>query len=330
MLRFEIPKTTITPRNYLNKADLFTGHWAAVNTALGAPPVILPGNYPQATMVTDRAALATLITAVEVAANNVGTQAAARDALRGPLAERIRQFNALVRGIFPGSGMVRDLPSIPNVSSSDGVWMAAMSDMDNIWTTINAITPTPLGVTLPLVLTGGYTKALFNADQAALNAAFTGVTNNTRALKEAIRIRNVAQLALETRYRQYRQQVQGRFAKGAPLLATLPALTPPPGHTPTAVNISGVWNPGISKAVITYSASADPDLQEYELRGCFGGTKYDTDTEVVVATHAAGDTTPFETDMGLLSSGSKAFFKVYVVLTTGREKGSKSVTVIRP
>ena len=42
-----------------------------------------------------------------------------------------------------------------------------------------------------------------------------------RALKEAIRIRNVAQLALETRYRQYRQQVQGRFAKGAPLLATV-------------------------------------------------------------------------------------------------------------
>lgn len=328
-LRFEIPKTTITPRMYLNKGDEFIGHYAAVNTALGTP-LILPGNYLQATMVTDRAALATLITACITAANNLGTQAAARDALRGPLAERIRQFNALVRGLFPGSGMVRDLPKVPLLSSGDGVWMQAMADVDNIWTTINAIFPVPVGVTLPMLLTGGYNKAAFNTDQAALNTAFTGVINNTRALKEALRARNVAQLALETRYRQYRLQVQGRFAKGAPLLATLPSLTPPSGHTPAAVNVSAVWNAGISKAVITYSASADPDLQEYELRACFGGTKYDTTTEVTLATHLAGDVTPFETDDGLLSSGSKVFYKVYVILTTSREKGSRAVSVTRP
>ena len=329
-LNFEIPKTTITPRLYLNKADEFAGHWVASNTALGAPPIILPGNYVQATMATDRTALAALVTAAITAANNLGTSAAARDALRIPLAERIRQFNALVRGVFPGSGMVRDLPKVPALSAGDGIWMQAMADMDNIWGTINAITPTPLGVTLPMVLPGGYTKANFNTDQTALNAAFTACINNTRALKEAYRARNVAQLALETRYRQYRLQVQGRFAKGSVQLATLPALVVAGGHTPDAVNASAVWSVPLAKAVITYSASADPDLQEYELRGSIGGTKFDNDTATVFDTHAAGDLTPFETDTGLGVSGAKVFYKVVVVLTTGREKGSKAVSVTRP
>lgn len=329
-IRFEIPKTTLPPRNYLNKADEFTGHWTAVNTALSPSPIVLPNNYNQAGMTADRTALANLITASITAANNLGTQAAARDALRGPLAERIRQFNALVRGTFPGTGYVRDLPKVPSITSGDAVWMQTMADVDNIWTTINAITPVPIGLTIPMVLPGGYTKANFNTDQAALNAAFTGVVNTTRLLKEALRTRNVAQLALETRYRQYRLQVQGRFAKGSPLLASLPSLTPPAGHAPAAVNISAVWNAGLVKAVVTYSASTDTQLAEYELRACLGGTKYDTDTEVVVDSHAAGDVTPFQTDIGLLSSGSKVFFKVYVITTTGREKGSKSVSVTRP
>lgn len=328
-IRFEIPKTTVTPRLYLNKADEFAGHWVASNTALGAPAIILPGNYAQANMATDRTALAALITAAVTAANNLGTQAAARDALRLPLAERIRQFNALVRGVFPGSGMVRDLPQIPLPSAGDGVWMQAMADVDNIWTTINAMTPI-IGITIPMLLTGGYTKAAFNTDQAALNAAFTACINNTRALKEALRTRNVAQLALETRYRQYRLQVQGRFAKGSVQLATLPALRPISGHTPDAVNVSAVWNAGLAKAVITYTASADPDLQEYELRGSIGGTRYDTDSAVVLGSHLAGDLTPFQSDTGLGVSGAKVFYKVYVVLTTGRERGSKAVSVVRP
>ena len=327
--RFEIPKTTIAPRQYLNKGDEFAGHWLAVNTALAPNPIILLNNYLQAGMAADRTALANLIVACEAAANALGTQAAARDALRGPIAERIRQFNALVRGLFPGSGMVRDLPKVPLVTNGDSVWMTAMADVDNIWTTINAMLP-PVGVTLPMLLPGGYTKANFNTDQTALNAAFTGVVNTTRAFKEALRTRNVAQLALETRYRQYRLQVQGRFAKGAPLLATLPSISPTGGHTPAAVNLSGIWSVPLSKAVLTYSASDDPDLQEYELRVSIGGTKYDNDTATVVASHLAGDLTPFETDMGLGVSGAKAFFKVYVILTTGRERGSRAVAITRP
>lgn len=43
-----------------------------------------------------------------------------------------------------------------------------------------------------------------------------------------------------------------------------------------------------------------------------------------------GDMTPFQLDTGLRVSGAKVFYKVVVVLTTGREKGSKAVSVTRP
>jgi hypothetical protein len=46
--------------------------------------------------------------------------------------------------------------------------------------------------------------------------------------------------------------------------------------------------------------------------------------------HHDGDMTPFETDTGLGVPGAKVFYKVIVILTTGRERGSKAVSVVRP
>ena len=46
--------------------------------------------------------------------------------------------------------------------------------------------------------------------------------------------------------------------------------------------------------------------------------------------HAAGDVSPFRTSDGLVASGSKVFYKVFIKLTTGNEKGSKTVTIVRP
>ena len=38
----------------------------------------------------------------------------------------------------------------------------------------------------------------------------------------------------------------------------------------------------------------------------------------------------FETESGLVSAGLKAVFKVFVVLTTGNERGSNAVKIERP
>ena len=319
----------IAPKNYLSKIDEFATHWPLVNTSLGTA-LVLTGNYTVTTLGTDRTALAASITALEVAINANQAAIFDRDSKRAAIKERMRQFNQIVRGAFPGTQYAKMLPRIPSMNAAPGIWMKAMADMNNVWTQINAITPVPVGAPIPLLLVGGYTLATFTTDQAALNAAFTAIENTDENVTLAIRQRDALWNPILARLKQYRLSVQGRFVPTAPLYLSLPALTPPPGHTPAAVNISAVWNAGISKAVVTYTASTDPQLQEYELRASFGGTKYNVDTASVIDSHLAGNLTPFQTDDGLVASGSKVFYKVFVILTTGNEKGSRTVSVTRP
>ncbi|MBX7132873.1 MAG: hypothetical protein K1X67_09380 [Fimbriimonadaceae bacterium] len=319
----------IAPKNYLAKIDEFAAHWPQVNSSLGTP-LVLTGNYGVANLGTDRTGLATQITAVETQINSNESAISTRDTLRAALKERIRQFNQLVRGAFPRSQYEKMLPAIPGFTVAPGIWMKAMADINNIWTLINAISPIPVGAPVPLILTGNYTLASFTADQTALNAAFTAIETSESNVAAAIRQRDVLWNAIYQRLRQYRLAVQGRFATGSALLLTLPALNPPPGHTPVAVNASSLWDAVLLKAVTTYTASADPDLEGYELRASFGGTKYNADTASVIGFHVAGDLTPFQTDDGLVASGSKVFMKVFVKLTTGNEKGSKTLSVTRP
>jgi hypothetical protein len=130
------------------------------------------------------------------------------------------------------------------------------------------------------------------------------------------------------RLKQYRQVVQGLYPKDHALYESLPRLTPPAGSTPAAVNMSAVWDAGISMARVTYTESTNPNLKEYELRACFGD-KYRTEEEQVIASNEPG-VLEFTTDQGLVASGSQAFYKVYVITQTGNEKGSKSAKVVRP
>ena len=108
----------------------------------------------------------------------------------------------------------------------------------------------------------------------------------------------------------------------------MPKLTPAKGHTPKPVNVSAVWDASVSKARITYTASEDLALDHYELRACFGA-KYKTADEQVLASNPPG-VLEFLNDDGLVASGSKVLYKVYVIVDTGNEKGSKVVNVVRP
>jgi hypothetical protein len=320
---------TIAPKNYLSKIDEFAAHWPLVDTALAAP-LVLTGNYALSNLNTDRAALAGLITALEVAINASQGAIATRDTLRAALKERMRQFNLAVRGLFPGSTYVRMLPRIPGLNSAPGIWMKAMADMNNVWSQINAISPVPIGTPAPLVLPGGYTLANFASGQAALNASFTAIESAQGGAATAVRNREVMWKAVYERLKQYRLAVKGRFAAGAALPASLPGLTPPPGSTPKPVNISAVWDPAAEEAVVTYTASTSPLLSEYELRGSFGGSRYNSGAASVLGNHPAGMVTPFRTRDGLVGSGSRVHYKVFVIVTTGNERGSRPASVTRP
>jgi hypothetical protein len=92
-------------------------------------------------------------------------------------------------------------------------------------------------------------------------------------------------------------------------------------------NIS--WDATLLKVKITWSASADANLFQYEIRFC-PGPDYSTETEVVVGNISPTDPREFLSDAGLAASGNISSFKVYVITTLSNEKGSNTVTITRP
>ncbi len=318
----------IPPKEYLIKIDEFLAHWALVNAALGASPLILQGGYALATLQADRTALAAQMAAVEAASNNLQGASADRDNKIIAIRERMRQFNQSVRGFLPGSQYVAMLPNIPNVSSAPGLYARALDEVAHCWNRINTDVPPPAGFTPPLLLVAGYTRANFVTDQTAMNAAFTTYANAVPNVAAARDLRDQLFKPIYARLVQYRPAVKGKFPKGSALIASIPTLSPAPGSTPSPVNVSGVWDAAKKRAVIDYTASDAPKLQDYQLRACFVGTKYDTNTEQVVATNKPGQL-QFTTDEGLLVMGAVIWVKVYVRTTTGNEKGSNAVKITR-
>jgi hypothetical protein len=304
----------------------FIAHWTQVNAALGATPLTLPGPYALAGLIADRDSLQTLLTAVTTADNGRQVTAADRDIKRAALRERIRQFRATVAGRLAGSVYVSALPLLPATNASQQAFLRVLDDMSNLWARINAAPPA--GFTGPLALTGGYLVATFNADVAALRAAFVATTNAESAATFARRQRDAALAPIRARLVQYRRAVTGAFASGNALIASLPALSPPAGATPDPVSLSAVWNAAQAQAVLTWQASSAPDLANYSVR-YHPGPRYRAAEEQSVALLGPGVLT-FATDFGLVASGSLAWFKVYVILSTGNEKGSNAVKVIRP
>jgi hypothetical protein len=69
-------------------------------------------------------------------------------------------------------------------------------------------------------------------------------------------------------------------------------------------------------------------LLEYEVRMTPAAT-YDSNNASVIANQSPG-TEQLDTTEGLFSPGDVASFKIYVMLTTGNEAGSNTVTITRP
>jgi hypothetical protein len=310
------------PSSYLETIDQFIGHWTDVNAALN-PDLTVPPSYTLANLQTDRAALATLITNLEAAINVLEGHRTDRDNQKTAIRERMRQLAAAVKGLMPDSVYVGQVPNLVPYTSSSGHWIINMDDFAHIWTTINA-TP-PAGFTPPLLLNGAYPVATFATDVAALKATFTALTQAQQDVDRAVEEREELYVEIRERLVRYRAAVAAMFLETDPLYLSLPRLTPLPGHTPDPVVLSGVWNGTTLKADLSWTASADPDLESYVVRRS-GATPYNTNTELVVAT-LPPETLTHSTDAGLQAEGASMGFKVYVKLTTGNERGSNAVTV---
>ena len=126
----------------------------------------------------------------------------------------------------------------------------------------------------------------------------------------------------------YREVVPGKLSAFPALVATLPRLSPVPGHTPEAVNASAIFE-APDRTRVVYDESNDGLLHSYELRGNVGEDYSDEDA-VVIATNLPDAPREFVTTFGLNQPGARIAMKVYVVLTTGNEAGSAAMLVQRP
>ena len=82
-------------------------------------------------------------------------------------------------------------------------------------------------------------------------------------------------------------------------------------------------------ASFNWTASSDANFDRYQLP-MTPGPGFDTVTAVVVDSFADIATLAATTTQGLETPGQTATFRVYVVTTTGNEKGSNDVTITRP
>jgi hypothetical protein len=316
------------PTSYVPTINAFLSHWEAVNLALGAGgPLVLPGGAAIATLTGHRDSLQTLAASVQGELNDREIASASVDLATAGLLEKLGEFNRKVRGFLGQTPFVRALPLAPQGGSSEQVIVTALDDMATLWTKINAATIP--GFTPPLLLLGGYAVAPFSTALAALKVDYQTYQDAGQDLKLAREQRNDVQDVARAVLRDYRAAVLGSFAPTDALVASLPDLTPPPGSTPDAVTAGGLWDAASLSAKLTWSPSGDPALDHYEIRFT-PGSDYSTDDESVVGSVLPTDPLEFFTQAGLAAAGNTASFKVYVVLTTGNERGSNTVTITRP
>ena len=316
------------PSSYVPTINEFLAHWLQVNTALGGGgPLVLSDGTTLAILTGYRDSLMTFGASIQGKLNDVEIARGNIEIKRVVVINRLGEFNRKVRGFLSHTAFVTALPEVPPGSSSVATLVDALDDMATLWVKINAATIP--GFTGPLTLLGGYLVATFNTDLAALKTDSTTWQNAVQDVKLERERRNDLQDKVQPALRDYRAAVLGSFAETDALVETLPRLTPEAGSTPDGVVVNGIWDMPQLKAKLTWSASTDPNLSQYEIRFC-AGPNYSTENESVIGSVTPAETREFLTDSGLTTAGNTASFKVYVVLTTGNEKGSNTVAITRP
>ena len=323
----------LVPMDYLRVSQLVLAHWQQVNTALGATPLTLKGGYTIANLQTDRNALQAAITALQPLENTLETAQLDRDTRKKAIQARVTPFRNAVRFFALGTPYENALPTSPSFTAIETKFVKALDDTAALWATLNALPATGAGsiagFTPPLVLPGGYTLATFTTELAALRTAYINVTNARKNLDIGRQKRDVLLTPLKARLLQYRRAVLALFASTDPLYRSLPVVSPgSKGSTPDAVSASAKWDAATSKAVLTILPSSDPNLDHYSVRTAPPPT-YRVKNETTLG-RIEKEGTVFATTAGLSAAGATALYKVYVVLKSGREKGSATLKVTRP
>lgn len=316
---------------YLPTIDSFAAHWNQCLTAYA--PKILTVRLPNNTAVT-RAQFGDLRDLLE--AQQIAVQARLTDQLiaRGgveiqktDLLKRFHLFTGMVDGYYQNTDFHLARPLAPGLGYGQLTFSLPLFDAMSLWKKMNEGAP-PAGVTLPLVLSDGTDHSTFASAVSTLQFAY----RNERDKGQDVTLARAGRDRLQDRaydiMKAYRESVPSVMAAFPDLVATLPRLTPLPGHTPDAVNASAVFE-APDKSKVVYDESTDPTLESYQLRGNVGD-EYSNEDAMVIATNAPGAPREFNVSFGLNQPGAKVALKVYVILNTGNEAGSAPMFVQRP
>ena len=310
------------PASYIPTMDEFIAHWTSANTALGAGgPIILLGSATLATFTAQRTQLEALRAQVEVERNTREAARTSLELLKISLLERLNQFNNKLRSLSPGPVWENLLPKAYGVSDGYGKIVTPLDDLSDLWLRYN----NDVG---DLLLMGGYDQVAFADDLAALKTAYAALASADNGLGVIRGQRTVLEEQIYAVLNAYRLRIPAEFAEGSALYNTLPRLTPINSRTPDPVQANGTWNATTVEADLNWTASTDTELDHYEIRGV-AGPEYDREDETNIIIPAAGPLV-YATNYALGTPGNAASYKVYVILTTGNERGSNPVTITRP
>ena len=311
------------PASYLPTTDEFLSHWALANTALGAAgPVTVLNGVTAAGLLAFRTQLAVTRTAVENVRNLREGARFDVDAAKAALLARLNQFNQKIRSLAPESRWETMLPKAYTVSEGQGKVLMALDDLLSVWQQYE-------GAETDLSLLGGYNLPVFTTQLNALKTGFTALSDADKKLAGKRGERTEIENKIYPILKAYRQAIPAQFAEGTSILTTLPRLSPIPGVKVDPVQANGNFNATTLNADLNWTASTEPDLANYEVRGV-AGPDYDTDDETVLVTLPPGSPRTYSTDFALATPGNIATYKVYVILNSGNERGSNAVAVPRP
>src|SRR3990172_5257445 len=314
------------PSSYVSTTEEFWQHWDTADTTLGAGnEAVLPGGVTQGALGTLKNALVAKRADVQARLNDKELARADVELRKAALLQRLVQFNDKVRAFYPGTKWVAALPDVPSISDAPSKITDPLDDAANVWLQMNA----DPAIVPDVTLLGGYTQATFAVDLAALKNTYATLNAAETALKIVREERNDLQDQIYANLKSCRAVLPTLFAAGHALVESLPRLTPLPGATPTAVTMTAAWDPAGGQVFIEWAESTNGSMGEYEVRYSTG-TVYSTEDETVIASIQPGAPRELLTLAGVETAGATANYRVYVVLTTGNERGSNTVSVTRP
>ena len=247
---------------YIPLGQSIVAHWNLVNTALGgttATDMKLRGTLTVAAFTTKVTAYGNAVTDVSSKDNSV--QGASQDLLtaKTAISAFILQGRLMMRAVLKTTTLPAMMPNTPQVVATPAAVYQIATEFADVWTRANALSASS-AFTPPLII-GGQTLAQFQTTAAALLTKLNTSTTAIKNAQEARAHRNVLLADMITDMVDYRATVLGLLGPTHELATTIPNVSPNPGHTPAAVNLSGVWNATDVKASLSWTASADGDLK---------------------------------------------------------------------